>query len=1632
MQLTKARSAVLGVFAVIAMSFAGRADAGTYYWYGSDTSALGGDGTWTTASGAYWSATTDSPSMTTWTNSDLDTAYFAGDETRSTVMVSGAVATGGMTFNSSGLYVLGAASSSGTLSIGSGGITANSSASLTFATGTNTVRLTASQTWTTAPGATLTIGSASGTGANYCIFLGNSGDTLTLGSGTLNVYSASRPAFTGGVTVNMTSGCSISTTYWDLGYRSTAQMVINGGTLNSATAIRLGNALTTDTTTAGGTITQNDGVVSTGVLYLANNRYCTSYSCYYLNGGTLNLSRTGNGYPIRAGDSETSNTDKGFFYFNGGLLNLTCNAAATITTPICYVQSGGMHIGAATSGVNVTLNCKILEDPTSTGGGLVKTGDGGLVISTATCTYTGDTTVSAGTLQIGTGGTAGAVASNIYLADNTTLIFNRSGDYSYGYALSGSGSVTHVSTGTLTLSGTSSGFVGPTTVSAGTLRVTGSIAGSNIGMADNTVLVVSSGAAGAVTAGNSTSITLTGGTVGAVSLGDSATLVGSSGAVAGAINAASNVSISLTGGTVGAVSLGGTMTVSSGAVAGNVSVGSSALLTLTGGTVGTVHLSAYSPIAGYGKADAIVMDDYFGIIGSATDSATWGGKLTVGQLSLFYSRLNVGNISAYTSTAAVDVTQSGGLTWDGQLTVSLYGVAPVGTGTATLIRYSGNVGGVSYTMGTNTLTTPRSYYTLGTSSDSTYKYLILVYGSDYPYWTGLAGDGGVWSTGTTTTNKNWKLVSAGTKTDYIDGDTVLFDDRVNSGTTSFAATVVLGQNVGPAGVTFNNSGSVSYTLTGGSGHYGIGDVSGGITTLTKNGAGTATLTCDNTYTGATTVNAGALQIGNGSTTGSIAGSVAVNGTLAFNRSDAYTFAYVISGSGSIVQRGAGTLTLTADNTCTGTTTIAAGTLQIGAASTTGALAGDVADNASLVFNRSDAYTFGHVISGSGSVVQCGFGTLTLTQTNAYTGTTYVNAGVLACGADFAIGGGPLALNGGTLALDSCLGSATSITFGAANSLVSGGTLGIGGGLVANASGTLATNAVGIAASQSWSIADGCTLTLGNVSSTAAIVISGSSGSTLTLNNNATGLISSFQPQFTSGMTVKFSNGSLSTTRLDVGYYGTATMTIDGGVLFAASSTPYVGGGGAGYIRLGNDNTSGSTPALGAGTITQNGGSVTAGVLYLANNAGTNSATSCYCLNGGTLTLYATGSGYPIRSGSSEATNTDRGWLYFNGGLLNFGCSASSTVATANFLVQANGANIAVTTSTATITLSRALLEDSASTGGGLTKSGAGALRLSGTNTFTGDTKITGGTLLLGSSLALQYSTLNYGDFGGSLSFGALTAATFGGLKGTQALALANSASSAVALTVGGNNASTVYSGALSGAGSLTKTGTGTLTLSGANTYTGTTYVNSGFLVVQGDATSAILSGTSTDIGAGKLVFSYSDTATGASIASTVSSILTTSYNGGTNSWASGVIHSTLANTNSTNSYALGWSNNTATSAVTVNVVLYGDATMDGTVNIYDLGQVLANYNKSGVWATGDFNYDGTVNIYDLGTVLANYNKSLSLSGVSIDPSDYAGLDGQGVGALQAAGVNVVPEPGTLALLIAGAIGLLVRAWRKWK
>ena len=247
-------------------------------------------------------------------------------------------------------------------------------------------------------------------------------------------------------------------------------------------------------------------------------------------------------------------------------------------------------------------------------------------------------------------------------------------------------------------------------------------------------------------------------------------------------------------------------------------------------------------------------------------------------------------------------------------------------------------------------------------------------------------------------------------------------------------------------------------------------------TLTKAGTGTLALIEDNTYSGGTTISGGTLQLGNGGTSGSIIGNVTDNGVLAFNRSDSVTFGGVISGTGGVAQIGAGTTILTGNSTYTGGTTISAGTLQIGAGATTGSIVGNVGNNGILLFNRSDSVAFGGVISGTGSLVKHGAGTLTLPGKNTYTGTTTIDAGSLIV--DGSIASEQTFVNAGAfLGGHGTIGGnlSNSGTVGPGDSL---GTLTVASDYTQNAAGTLRIQVGGLGANQHDLLAVNGHVTLG--------------------------------------------------------------------------------------------------------------------------------------------------------------------------------------------------------------------------------------------------------------------------------------------------------------------------------------------------------------------------------------------------------------------------------------------------------------------------------------------------------------------------------------------------------------------------
>ena len=262
---------------------------------------------------------------------------------------------------------------------------------------------------------------------------------------------------------------------------------------------------------------------------------------------------------------------------------------------------------------------------------------------------------------------------------------------------------------------------------------------------------------------------------------------------------------------------------------------------------------------------------------------------------------------------------------------------------------------------------------------------------------------------------------------------------------------------GDTGTVTNNHATTASTLTlgtnNGSSLFG-GTIVNGLSTLalTKANAGGAVLTGVNTYTGATNITGGFVQLGNGGITGGIAAASNVvtgaNTQLVFNRMDSFPIANAISGAGAVVQNGmSGTVSLTgATTTYSGGTIINSATLSAGNGGTAGTFgAGNitVAAGANAQSNRSNNWTLANPIGGQGNFIQAGTCVTTATALNTYTGTTTVNAGTLEVGGTGALTGTTqVTINtGGTLLLTS---TAADRVNDAAPVTLAGGTLNTGG------------------------------------------------------------------------------------------------------------------------------------------------------------------------------------------------------------------------------------------------------------------------------------------------------------------------------------------------------------------------------------------------------------------------------------------------------------------------------------------------------------------------------------------------------------------------------------------------------------
>ena len=621
-----------------------------------------------------------------------------------------------------------------------------------------------------------------------------------------------------------------------------------------------------------------------------------------------------------------------------------------------------------------------------------------------------------------------------------------------------------------------------------------------------------------------------------------------------------------------------------------------------------------------------------------------------------------------------------------------------------------------------------------------------------------------------------KLVLSGSSLTYNAGT------FVNAGTVQVGAggtTGMLPGNVSVASgasVVFNRSNDATYS----------GAVTGS-GSLSKAGNGVLTLTGDSNPLGGTTVSAGTLSIGAGSTAGSLAGNITNNAALRFNRSDALTYGAAVSGTGSLTKQGNGTLTLSGANTYSGATTVSAGTL---------ALTGSLSSSSALTVASGATLSGTGTATGALSLSGTANGTLTLGSV------TVANGGVLTPGS---AGVGSLTMS--------------SLTFGATAGDVATVNLGIASGAVT--SGLRVTGALStLGGDSSVTFAFGSALSTLSQGSYQLIDLTGGSFN---------GSLSSFGWSGTKGGRQDLAFSSLGgVIYLDVTnsspiWNGTSTQWSatgawdpEGGgdaLTFEPADTVRFEGAGSGVVELTADVAPASVTVNSETTdytfSSANGSGITGTGILVKSGGSTLTLASANSFSGG-VTLSAGG----LRVGDDAALGS--GTLALNGGV--FAASDASARSLSNAVTlggdmtlgaAGSGAltvsgNVDLTGSVRVLAVDSDVTLSGVVSNGGLTKSGNATLTLSGVNTFAGALTVAAGTL----------------DISGSGQLG----------SGTYTQGIAN----AGVLRFSSSSNQTL-SGVLSGVGSLAKSGAGVLTLSAANTFSGKTTVTGGAISVAADS-----------------------------------------------------------------------------------------------------------------------------------------------------------------------------------------------------
>ncbi|MCH8686648.1 autotransporter outer membrane beta-barrel domain-containing protein [Sphingosinicellaceae bacterium A1X5R2] len=1318
--------------------------------------------------------------------------------------LSGVVAGNFLTKNGAGTLVLSGANTytggtivnAGTLRAGSpqafgnGTVTVNAGGTLDLGGYNSTIRGLDGSGTVDLGGQTLTLdGSSRSFTGNFTGINGN----ITLASGG-QTFSGCTNSYTGITTITgsstLTVGCLRNgDEASDIGASSNlaSNLVFNNGAL-----VYTGDTVTTD---RGFRLLAN-----TGAIGVQNSDTILTFGGQVTGGGTLRKDAAGilvlsgtndytGGTTIRGGTLRAGSTSA---FGTGGM---TVNAGTTLD-----LDNFSNSVGGLTGAGNVTLGSAMLTLSTgaelifsgaiSGTGGLIKNGSGTQMqtLSGVSSSYEGSTTINGGILAVSSlanGGEASSIGASTAVASNLvlnggTLRYTGSGGstdrlFTLGAAAdstldaSGAGAIHFTSTGTM-------GFAG-----AGNRTLT--LTGSNTLDNSLAVLIADNGA-------EQTALTKTG----------EGTWV------------LTNAGSTYTGATT---ILGGVLavdTLRSGGEASSIGASSGDATSLVIGNTATLRYTG----------DGDVTDRLFTLAEgiSSIESSGTGAIVFENTAAVTYSGLG-------DRTVALGGTNTGLNTLGGTIGDGAGGtttLAKNGTGTWVLTgnnSFTGNTvvndgnlmignGGTTGNAGAGNVIVNRATSTLSINRSDQFDFTGTLSGP------GMLAQIGA---GTTVLTSTGNAIGAA----RIDAGTLQVDGALTTATLAMNGA----SRLAVVGTVSAASGAMT-AVTGDAGASTIEVAGSGVLTASGDlGAGSDAITLAGTLNASTaalslgdgddmlTLNDGGALLGAGVAAGAGTDTLAVNNAVARTLSGT-----VVGGFERLNKQGIATLTLTGDHSYTAGATITAGILQLGDGTATGTLLGDVVNSGTLAFNRSDAYTFGGLISGSGTVTQTGSGTTVLTGANSYLGATTVEAG--------------------TLRINGNQSAATGLT-----TVRTGATLGgdgiIGGDVLVENGGILAP---------------------GN--SPGVLTINGD----LTL-NNASELAFEFGEANVAG--------GLLNDLIRVG----GDLTLDGTLDVTVSSG---GGFGPGIYRVfeyggslvDNDLTLGSLP-VGSNAYLQTS---VANQVNLVNTAG---LTLNYwdgdagphnngVVNGGSGTWRADGDiNWTTDSGQTNGAFTNAGFAIFQG------TGGTVTVDTTNGPVQASGMQFAVNGYTVqdnaielvgpeaiirvgvgSIGADYVATIDSALTGTAqLVKADLGTLVLTGTNSYTGGTAINGGTLQVASDA-------NLGAAPGALTFDGGTLATTTTFTSGRAVTLEDGGGRFTPQT----GTTLTLTGTVGGAGNLTKDGAGTLILTADNSYAGGTTITTGTLQVgNGGATGAILgdvvnNGTLTFNRTGALTFAGAVTGTG--------------------------------------------------------------------------------------------------------------------------------------------------------------------------